>query len=63
VCLRFNQAVAATVMKNCEPFVPGPALAMANKYGLSNSEYIPLFLFITLTTGGGSLSTNLPFLP
>lgn len=34
VCLPVSHAVAPTVMKNCEPFVPGPALAMASRYGL-----------------------------
>ena len=36
VCLPFSHGVAATVMKNCEPLVPGPALAIASRYGLSN---------------------------
>lgn len=36
VCLRFNHVVGATVMKNCEPFVPGPELAIARMYGASN---------------------------
>src|SRR5690606_5708252 len=31
VCLRVSHAVGATVMKNCEPLVPGPALAMASR--------------------------------
>ena len=31
VCLPVSQAVAPTVMKNCEPFVPGPAFAMASR--------------------------------
>ena len=31
VCLKFSQVVGATVMKNCEPFVPGPALAIASR--------------------------------
>jgi hypothetical protein len=35
VCLKFSQVVAATVMKNCEPLVPGPALAIASRYGRS----------------------------
>ena len=36
VCLKFRWVVGATVMKNCEPFVPGPAFAMASRYGLLN---------------------------
>ena len=31
VCLKFSHGVAPTVMKNCEPLVPGPALAMASR--------------------------------
>src|SRR6478735_1189280 len=34
VCLKFSQGVAPTVMKNCEPLVPGPALAVAGVVGL-----------------------------
>ena len=34
-CLRFSQAVAATVIKNCDPLVFGPAFAIASRYGLS----------------------------
>jgi hypothetical protein len=33
VCLPVSQGVGTTVMKNCEPLVPGPALAMASRYG------------------------------
>jgi len=33
VCLPLSQGVGATVMKNCEPLVPGPAFAMASRYG------------------------------
>src|SRR5215831_3025117 len=36
VCLPVSQVVGATVMKNCEPFVFGPAFAMASLPGLSN---------------------------
>src|SRR6266851_8592855 len=36
VCLPVSQSVAPTVMKNCEPLVFGPALAMASLPGLSN---------------------------
>src|SRR5690606_38784707 len=35
VCLKLRCGVGATVMKNCEPFVPGPALAIASRYGRS----------------------------
>jgi len=31
VCFMFSQGVGATVMKNCEPLVPGPALAIASR--------------------------------
>ncbi len=31
VCLRVRCVVGATVMKNCEPFVPGPELAIASR--------------------------------
>ena len=31
VCLRLRCGVGPTVMKNCEPLVPGPALAMASR--------------------------------
>src|SRR3954463_15074716 len=34
VCLPVSQVVGATVMKNCDPLVPGPALAIASRYGL-----------------------------
>ena len=34
-CLRFNHVVGATVIKNCEPFVPGPEFAIARMYGRS----------------------------
>src|SRR3954470_24943494 len=33
VCLPVSHVVAATVMKNCDPLVPGPALAIASRYG------------------------------
>ena len=33
VCLACNQGVGAVVMKNCDPFVPGPAFAIANMNG------------------------------
>jgi len=36
VCLPVSQSVGPTVMKNCEPLVFGPALAMASLPGLSN---------------------------
>jgi hypothetical protein len=36
VCLRFRCGVLRTVMKNCDPLVPGPTLALANRYGRSN---------------------------
>src|SRR6202042_848062 len=36
VCLPLRCGVGTTVMKNCEPFVPGPAFAMASRYGRSN---------------------------
>ncbi len=35
VCLLSNQGVGTVVMKNCEPFVPGPAFAMETVNGLS----------------------------
>lgn len=35
VCLRSNQVVFSVVMKNWEPLVLGPALAMLTVYGLS----------------------------
>ncbi|KAH9517535.1 hypothetical protein DERF_008205 [Dermatophagoides farinae] len=35
VCLPSSQGVAMTVMKNWDPFVLGPALAMDNVNGLS----------------------------
>src|SRR5215475_8019230 len=35
VCLPVSHVVGATVMKNCEPLVFGPALAMASLPGLS----------------------------
>src|SRR6185295_19373770 len=38
VCLRFRCGVLPTVMKNCEPLVPGPALAIASRYGLSKAS-------------------------
>ena len=31
VCLPLSHGVGATVTKNCEPFVPGPELAMASR--------------------------------
>ena len=31
VCLKFSHVVAPVVMKNCEPLVPGPALAIASR--------------------------------
>ena len=31
VCLKFSHGVAPTVMKNCEPLVPGPAFAIASR--------------------------------
>ena len=31
VCLRLRCGVGPTVMKNCEPLVPGPALAIASR--------------------------------
>ena len=31
VCLKLSQVVGLTVMKNCDPLVPGPALAMASR--------------------------------
>lgn len=34
VCFLSSHGVAVVVMKNCEPFVPGPALAMLTVYGL-----------------------------
>ena len=37
VCLRLSHAVVPTVMKNCEPLVLAPALAMANRYGRSKA--------------------------
>ena len=33
VCLFVSHAVGTTVIKNCEPFVHGPELAIANRYG------------------------------
>ena len=36
VCRRLRWGVGLTVMKNCEPFVPGPAFAIASRYGRSN---------------------------
>ena len=36
VCLPFSHGVGATVMKNCDPLVFGPELAMARIPGLSN---------------------------
>src|ERR1700690_1524537 len=36
VCLPFRYIGVPSVMKNCEPFVPGPALAIASRPGLSN---------------------------
>src|SRR5581483_10432798 len=36
VCLPVSHVVGATVMKNCDPFVFGPALAIASFPGLSN---------------------------
>ena len=38
LCLKFSQVVGATVMKNCEPFVLGPALAIASRYGRSKDS-------------------------
>jgi hypothetical protein len=38
VCLRFRCGVGPRVMKNCEPLVAGPALAMASRYGLSKTS-------------------------
>jgi hypothetical protein len=38
VCLRLRCGVAPTVMKNCEPFVPGPAFAIASRYGRLNAS-------------------------
>ena len=34
VCFLSSHGVAFVVMKNCEPFVPGPAFAMLTVYGL-----------------------------
>lgn len=34
VCFLSSQGVVVVVIKNCEPFVPGPALAMLTVYGL-----------------------------
>ena len=31
VCLPVSHGVAPTVMKNCEPLVPGPAFAIARR--------------------------------
>ena len=36
VCRLFRCGVGPTVTKNCEPLVPGPALAMASRYGSVN---------------------------
>ena len=53
VCLRVSQAVATTVMKNCEPLVPGPALAMASRYGLVEGEVgVELVLELVPGTAG-----------
>jgi len=38
VCLKVRCGCGPTVMKNCEPLVPGPALAMASRYGLLNAS-------------------------
>ena len=38
VCLPFSHGVGTAVMKNCEPLVPGPALAMASRYGRLNDR-------------------------
>ena len=38
VCLRLSQVVGATVIKNCEPLVPGPEFAIARMYGRSKTS-------------------------
>src|SRR5581483_1543073 len=42
VCLPVNHSVGAMVIKNCEPFVFGPAFAIASLPGLSNLWGEPL---------------------
>src|SRR3977135_3690771 len=39
VCLRVRWGVLPTVMKNCEPLLPGPALAIASRYGFSELRF------------------------
>jgi hypothetical protein len=31
VCLKFSHVQGPTVMKNCDPLVPGPAFAIASR--------------------------------
>ena len=38
VCLLSSHGVGPTVMKNCDPLVPGPVLAIASRYGRSKAQ-------------------------
>ena len=48
VCFLSNHGVALVVMKNCEPFVLGPAFAMLTVYGLR--EHIGQLFPVQITT-------------
>ena len=38
VCFPLSHGVGTTVMKNCEPLVPGQAFAIASRYGRSKTR-------------------------
>ena len=40
VCLLSSQGVVVVVMKNCDPLVPGPALAILTVYGLAEHKSV-----------------------
>ena len=44
VCLLSSQGVAVVVMKNCDPLVPGPALAILTVYGLKENKSVIITL-------------------
>ena len=57
VCLPVSHGVGATVMKNCEPLVFGPAFAIASLPGLSNLCGEPLVSSSNLIAGAAHAGT------
>ena len=48
-CLPSRCGVGTVVMKNCEPFVPGPALAMLNRPGRSCCKHKCVHIKLTVS--------------